>query len=177
MMNRIGKTLVLLNTAVSIVALSWAVGLFFQFTDWGWKEARLKEGLRIPSEYDKRTAAFKEGVKARDIALAGLVPARSALRDAQDHFAENHLFYVADLTRLRSSSEPIEAKYIDETGKVALDTPGKNVGKPVLKDKVPGIAKSYDSYLADLNKVNEDIDRSSSRSGTGPPRKERSRSS
>ena len=73
-MNRIGKTLVLLHTAVSIVALSWAVGLFFQFTDWGWKEARLKEGRRIPSEYDKRTAAFKEGVKARDIALAGLVP-------------------------------------------------------------------------------------------------------
>jgi hypothetical protein len=159
MMNRIGKALVLVNTAVSIVALSWAVGLFFQFTDWGWKETRLKEGWRIPSEYDKRTAAFKEGVKARDIAFAGLVPARSALRDAENHFAQNHLFYVTDLAQLRSSADPIEAKYIEETGKIVLDTPGKEVGKPVLKDKVEGISKSYDSYLADLRKINEDIDK------------------
>ena len=65
---------------------------------------------------------------------------------------------MADLTRLRSSTEPIEAKYIEETGKVVLDTPGKSLGKPVLKDKVQGIAKSYDSYLADLTKVNEDIE-------------------
>jgi hypothetical protein len=159
MMNRIGKVLVLVNTAVSIVALSWAVGVFFRFTDWGWKEARLKEGWRIPSEYDKRTAAFKEGVKARDIALSGLVRARAAWRDAEDHFADNHLFYVADLTRLQSSQDPIEAKYIDETGKIVLDTPGKSIGKPVLKEKVAGIAKSYDSYLRDLKKINEDIDK------------------
>lgn len=158
-MNRIGKGLVFVNTAASIVALSWAVGLFFQFSNWGWKEARVKEGWRIPSEYDKRAAVFKEGVKARDIALAGLVPARMALRDAEEHFADNHLFYVADLTRLRSATEPIEAKYIDNDGKIVLDTPGKETGKPVLKDKVDGIAKSLDAYRLDLKKLYEDIDK------------------
>lgn len=158
-MNRIGKGLVLVNTAASIVALAWAVGLYFQFTNWGWKEARVKEGWRIPSEYDKRAAAFKEGVKARDIALTGLMPARAALRDAEDHFAQNHLFYIADLTRLRSAAEPIEAKYIENNGQIVLDTPGKETGKPVLKDKVEGIAKSFDAYLTDLKKLHDDIDK------------------
>ena len=157
-MNRIGKALVLVHTAVSIVALSWAVGLFFQFTDWGWKEPRSVQGLRIPSEYDKRTAAFKEGVHGRDLALVGLEQARLNLRDAKEHFAQNHLFYKQELARLGSSPDPIEVKYIARAGKIVLDTPGKTIGKPVLKDKVEGITKSYDSYLADLKKINEEID-------------------
>src|SRR5205807_10367081 len=92
-MNRIGKGLVLVNTAASLVALAWAAGVFFQFTDWGWKEPRSELGLRIPSEYDKRTATFKEAVKARDMALPALQPAWASLREAEERFPQNHLFY------------------------------------------------------------------------------------
>jgi hypothetical protein len=157
-MNRIGKGLVLVHTAVSIVALAWAAGLFLQFTDWGWKEPRSNLGLRIPSEYDKRAAAFKEAVKARDLALPALKPAWQALRDAEVRFPQNHLFYEQELARLRSASEPIEVKSVKRAGGIILDTPGKRIGKPVLEEKVEGIAKSYDSYRADLNKINETID-------------------
>src|SRR5690349_3872250 len=106
-MNRIGKGLVLANTAASIVALSWAAGVYFQFTDWGWKEPRSELGLRIPSEYDKRTAAFKEAVKARDTAVPALQPAWASLRAAEEPFPQNHLFYKQELARLRSATDPI----------------------------------------------------------------------
>jgi hypothetical protein len=157
-LNRIGKGLVLVHTAASIVALAWAVGLFMQFTDWGWKEPRSELGLRVPSEYDKRTAAFKEAVKARDTAVPALLPAWSSLRQAEERFGQNHLFYNQELARLRSSTEPIEVKSISKKGgTIVLDTPGKPIGKPVLEEKVEGITKSEDAYLADLNKINEKI--------------------
>ena len=133
MMNRIGKGLVLVNTAASLVALAWAAGVFFQFTDWGWKEPRSELGLRIPSEYDKRTATFKEAVKARDMALPALQPAWASLREAEERFPQNHLFYNQELARLRSSTEPIEVKYVsNKAGPIVLDTPGKAIGKPNL---------------------------------------------
>jgi hypothetical protein len=141
MMNRIGKGLVLAHVAISIVALAWAAGLFLQFTDWGWKEPRSELGLRVPSEYDKRTAAFRDAVKARDMAVSGLRPAWLALYRAEELFPKNHLFYKEELARLRGSPDPI-----------------KPTGKAELDDKAQGIEKSYDSYLADLRKVNEEID-------------------
>jgi hypothetical protein len=165
-MNRIGKGLVFANTVASLVALAWAAGLFLQFTDWGWKEPRTELGLRVPSEYDKRTATFKEAVKARDMAVPALAPAWSSLRAAEERFPENHLFYNQELARLRSSTEPIEVKAVaKKTGPIILDTPGKPIGKPVLDEKIDAITKSYDSYRADLREVNEKIDKEVSEIG------------
>jgi hypothetical protein len=158
-MNRVGKGLVLVHTVASIVALAWAAGLFLQFTDWGWKEPRAELGFRIPSEYDKRAAAFKEAITARDIAVTALVPARLALREAQERFPQNHLFYEKELVRLRSATEPIEVKAIaKDAGPIVLDTPGKPLGVPVFDKKIEGITKSLDAYAADLKKINADID-------------------
>jgi hypothetical protein len=158
-MNRIGKGLVLVHTFASIIALAWAAGLFLQFTDWGWKEPRSELGFRIPSEYDKRAAVFREAVKARDIAMSGYVATRAALREAQERFPENHLYYEKELARLRSSTEPIEVKAISkEAGPIVLDTPGKPIGVPVLDKKIEGITKSYEAYAADLKRINMEID-------------------
>jgi hypothetical protein len=157
MMNRIGKGLVLVHTAASIVALAWAMGLFFQFTDWGWKEPRSELGLRVASEYDKRTAAFKDAARAVSLSVPGLQPARLSLRAAEERFPRNHLYYNQELARLRSAADPIEVMYIKKTGPIALDA--KAIGRPVLEGKVEGIAKSYDSYRADLKRIREDIDK------------------
>ena len=160
-MNRIGKGLVLLHVAISLLALSWAAGLLLQFTDWGWKEPRTDLGQRVPSEYDKSVAAAKQAGKARDLALPSVRPgsARISLREAEESFPKNHLYYTQQLARLQSSPDPIEAKAIKRAGKIVLDTPGKAIGKPVLEEKIEGITKSYDSYVADLKKINEDIDK------------------
>jgi hypothetical protein len=157
-MNRIGKGLVLLHAAVSLLALAWAAGLFLKFTDWGWKEPRTELGMRIPSEYDKRVAALQEAVKARDVALYGLKTAQASLREAEARFPQNHLFYQQELARLRSATDPIEVKSVKRAGPIVLDTPGKAIGRPVLEEKVEGIEKSYDSYMADLKKINEACD-------------------
>src|SRR5262249_12083200 len=39
-MNNLGKLMVLLHLALSMLALTWAASIFLQFTDWGWKEPR-----------------------------------------------------------------------------------------------------------------------------------------
>jgi hypothetical protein len=158
-MNRIGKTLVLINTAASFVALAWALGLYFQFTDWGWKEPRSEFGLRVPSEFDKRSAAFKEAVKARDLALPALATGWKGLREAQERFPQNHLYYKQELARLQSATEPIEIKTISrKDGTLVLDTGAKPIGKPALGDKLEGLTKSYDGYLTELKEINEKID-------------------
>ncbi len=156
MMNRIGKGLVLAHTAISLLALSWAAGLYVQFTDWGWKEPRTNLGYRVPSEYDKRAASFKEAVKARDMVMPVLQPAQASLLKAETSLANNHLYYNEALARLSGATEPIAVKAIKKEGATALDTP--IIGKPVLEDKaIEGITKSYQSYLADLKNIGESI--------------------
>ncbi len=159
MMNNIGKFLVLVHTAISILALTWAAGIFLQFTDWGWMEPRKDIEFRVPSEYDKRTAAYKEAVKARELVIYQIEPAQTALVSAMKQFPKNHLYYVDELKRLRSSPDPIEVREIKyKDGQLVLDVPAKEIGKPVLEDKVEGIQKSYDSYVADFKKINTEID-------------------
>jgi hypothetical protein len=158
-MNKLGKLLVLLHTALSVVAMAGALGVFLQFVDWGWKEPRKQLDQRVASEYDKRAAALKEAAKARDIAFARVKPAQDALRDAQQRFAGNHLVYLDKLDKLRNAIGALEVKEIkyNKDG-VVLDTPGKVTGLPVFELKVDGIEKSYSAYQADLKKINGEID-------------------
>ena len=157
LINKLGKGLVLAHTALSIVALAWAAGVYFQFTDWGWKEPRADMGLRVPSEYDKRVATFREAAKAVASALPAVRPAQTALLEASERFAQNHVYYEQELARLRSSSEPLEVRQVKRP--IALDTQGKVIGRPVFEEKIEGITKSYDSYRADLSSINQDIDK------------------
>lgn len=157
LMNNLGKGLVLAHTAVSIVALAWAAGVYFQFTDWGWKEPRAELGLRVPSEYDKRVATFREAAKAVASALPAVRPAQTSLREAAERFAQNHVYYEQELARLHGSSEPVEVRQVKRP--IKLDTPDKVIGRPVFEEKIEGITKSYDAYRADLTSINQDIDK------------------
>jgi hypothetical protein len=158
MINLLGKSLVLVHTFLALALLGWALAVFFQFNDYGWAVPR-KDILdkSIPSEYDKTLATLNEAVRGRDLMLAPIDPARKALAEAEGYFPKNHLYYVAELKRLRSSPDPIEVKEI-KIGGTPLDTPKKPLGKPVLDEPVEGVTKSYTAYLADLKKVHEDID-------------------
>jgi hypothetical protein len=139
---------------ISLVAMTWAAGLFLQFTDWGWKEPRQELDVRIPSEYDKSVAALKQAVRARDLVLPAVKPAELLLADAESHYPQNHLFYVQQVQRLRDSAEPIEIKAI-KTPNLPLDN-GKQTGKPILEDKIDGLDKSLVRYGEDLEKVKEE---------------------
>src|SRR5438067_1407990 len=103
MMNKIGKGLVLLHTALCLLALTWAGALLLQMVDWGWAQPRVTDTKeRIASELDKRVAAVNEAVKARDRVLPALARSQEAWFDAMDRYGDNHLFYRNELEKLRT---------------------------------------------------------------------------
>jgi hypothetical protein len=176
--NRLGKLLVFLNLVFSVVALSWAAGVYLQFVDWGWKEPRVELDRRVPSELDKRIAALTESMKAADLVypdprtypdpgkkpLDPLKIAQDNLANAQKRFADNHLFYTRELARLRLDPNPIDIKGVKLPSNPALDSP--TIGKPVLDEANPDIDQSWAKYVADLHdkqkeikKVSDDIDK------------------
>jgi hypothetical protein len=91
MINLIGKTLVAFNVALSLILITFAVGIYTNRIDWGWREPQQDLGTRIPSEIDKRTAAVKMFLRHRDQVEAALNEAQQeTVKDAED-WAISHL--------------------------------------------------------------------------------------
>ncbi|MCI0682669.1 MAG: hypothetical protein L0Y71_11235 [Gemmataceae bacterium] len=158
MINVLGKVLVMIHVALSLLALTWAAAVFLQFVDWGWTTPRLVVSEHVPSELDKRLAAYNEAVKSRDRALPALKKSQEALFDAMDRYAQNHLFYRDELARLEKSPDKLVVKEVAFTdGALELDV--RRTGKPVLKEDVPGMDKSYLKELEGLAKRRQEIDK------------------
>lgn len=158
MMNLIGKSLVLIHVTLSLLALVFSGAILLQFVDWGWKEPRLDVAERVPSELDKRIAAVNAAIKARNLALPPLKQSQEALFDAMERYAQNHLFYRAELQRLRdyTGDAPLtvkEVKFLDG----ALDLEVPRSGKPKWGANVEGIDKSLVQYHKDLEALQQKI--------------------
>src|SRR3954464_10472283 len=100
MLNRIGKGLVLMHAAFSLVLMAWAANLWLQMNDFGWKEPQKiwetkDAGRRIPSDLDKRVAGLHELYRARERALPAIKPALDSLQETMGRFPKNHLFFAA----------------------------------------------------------------------------------
>jgi hypothetical protein len=158
MFNFLGKVLVLVHTFLSLLVMIWALSLFMNATDWGFINPREDLGQRIASEFDKSAVAVSDAIKMRDRAVVNVAAAQASLRETEQRFAFNHLYYVAELKRLRTAPEPIEVKAI-KAGVLPLDTPGKEIGKPVLDAKVEGIDQSYQTYVGNLKMLEAQIDK------------------
>lgn len=148
MMNAIGKLLVLVHVALSLLALTWAAAILLQFVDWGWTTPRLDINEHVPSELDKRIAAFKEAERMSERALPPLKKSQEALFDAMDRYAQHHLFYRDELARLEKSPDKLVVKEIEFEN-----------GKPVLKQNVPDIDQSYVKELEELARLQKEIDK------------------
>lgn len=176
MMNALGKSLVLVHTALCLIGLAWAAALYLSFIDWGWKEPRRvdlrdekdkkdkKEKdvplYRVPSEIDKRVATLREAAKARDLVLPSVAKNQNAWRRVADQFPKNHLLFVAELARLNSAPGAIAIKGIQyQGGDPVLEPP--NIGAPKFADDIPGVNKSFLAYDAELKKVMADIEKES----------------
>ncbi|MBI3407485.1 MAG: hypothetical protein HY040_03905 [Planctomycetes bacterium] len=156
-MNNIGKGLVLVYTSATIVALAWAVGVYFQVTDWGWKEPRKEVEMRVASEFDKRVVAVNQANSAHELVFSAAKPAQAALREAENSFGANHLFYNQELKALQIGSGDLDIKGVTfKDGKLELE--GKATSKPVLGEKIAGINKSYESYKKELKDLQDKID-------------------
>jgi hypothetical protein len=158
MMNTVSKILVMVHVGLSLLGLTWALALFFLAPDWGFKQPRMEATERVPSELDKRIAAAKQALKARDTVLPGVEKAHKDATLAMDRFAQNHLFYRAHLEELRSGEGAIKAKEVKyKDGELVLEAPGApRVGKPQFDD-VPGIDKSYLQYRKELTDTEQGL--------------------
>jgi hypothetical protein len=154
-MNTVGKSLVLVHVALSLLGMSWALALFLGAPDWGFKTPRMDATERVPSELDKRIAAYKQALKARDAVLPGVDKAQGAAQLAMHRFAENHRFYRRHLEELRSGEGDIKVKEVKYTGgELNLDVP--RVGKPQFDD-VPDIDKSLVQYRKELTDAEQGL--------------------
>lgn len=167
MMNRFGKILVLGHTALSLLFMTWAVMVYLQFNDYGWKDPfkvweTKDSGYRIASKLDKRTAILHELLRAKDRSQPAIKPAIDTLSETMEFFPKNHQFYVAELEKVRSSEEPINPSQLTwKDGDLVLDVP---LGKPVMKVPVGGIDKStkvvsreLQAILANIEKITPEI--------------------
>jgi len=153
-MNTIGKFLVLMNVAVSVVMLIWALTIFLDPIDWGRKNPRLayndppkdtKEKTLpnqvVASELQKHNLRLKFAVDARPRAELRLEKALNNRNSLELLFAAYHLKYLKKIEELENSPDAVaihEPKY-DDQGLPVLEPKGMVVldhnNKPVMDDK------------------------------------------
>jgi hypothetical protein len=170
MMNLIGKGLVLIYTVMCVAGLCLALVIYLNFVDWGRAEPRVVHGevpkqgppqneLRVASEYDKSAVLYQDAKAARDLTMTQLTPMSEPLaywHEAQGRLAQNHLYYVDMLEKLRKGEGDIDVIALaDVTG---TDTPGKPIGKPVPSVKMEGLNKSLATYAAMLKAEQAKLD-------------------
>jgi hypothetical protein len=157
--NRIGKTLVLVHTAASLLFMTFAGAVFFQQIDWGWKEPRkdMSGTVRFASEIDQRSAAVVEAQKTIAMVGAPLGTAQALLASAEPRLYQNHLWYRDQLANLQSDPALKSVKEIKlDKGAVVLDAP--EIGKPVLGQDLPGLVHCHEQYLKELKDLQATID-------------------
>src|SRR5262245_14697455 len=147
-MNNLGKSLVLVNLALSLLGLGWAVAAFLSPVDWGRTEARKaphNPSERVAAKIDERLAMLEHVKKQVKPAVDRPAQAQARVSAAEGAFGSNHLWYVKELDRLRFS--PADVKVEVKEVKVGPDgmpsvSAAQPYGVPVMDKVVPGIEKS-----------------------------------
>src|SRR5262249_34590155 len=128
-----------------------------------WKEPRKVLEQRVPSEIDKRMAAVAEAYNAvytvqevNPKSGSALGRAQSDLRNAEDRFGPNHLFYLDKLKEIRTEPKPIKVPEIAmKGGTPELDTP--LIGVPKFGKEAPLIQNSTATYKDQLKKLHDEV--------------------
>lgn len=166
MINAFAKSLVLLHSVLSVIGMGWAILLVVQGRDLGWLEpyqevfygadGKPLSSIRHASEYDKSLAAAQDAARVRDRTYLAVKPAIDSIRTAEPFLANNHLFYVAEINRLRTATERIVVIRLKRGG-LEVDPPV--LGKPVLEDKaLDNVTESYATYMQNLKKILGEVD-------------------
>jgi hypothetical protein len=144
----IGKILVLLTVAISLVLFVFAFGVFTNSIDWGWKPefARQEFGTKIASEFDKRKAVLKDLDESKTRFLDGWTKARVNLIKTEEHIAEAQLRYVDELNRIQSAKTAV--KIADLKKRIPWTT------EPKFTDET---TKSFTTYVGEINNLTKEI--------------------
>src|SRR5882672_3819896 len=169
MMNFVAKTLVLMQVVLSLAGMTWALMLFVQGRDLGWKEPGMevfeygsdgnpstKPGavMRFASDYDKSVVAVQEAGATRDRAYRYVEPALESNAVTEKYLPENHLFYWKEKTRLRNERSDEDKKTEFKVRRLknaghALTPKDGDLGTPEFEDEaIAMIKKPYLEYKA-----------------------------
>jgi hypothetical protein len=159
MINNLGKGLVLVALAISVLFLAWAVAIYTQAIDWGWKDPRVELKERVPSEIDKRLAALTEAMRFKARADAGVKSAEASLADAEKDYPRNVLLYRDKLHELQNGEGKIKVVEIKYKDGVPVRSDKRATAPPEFDPVVPGADKSVAGYFGDLKKVHDEIDK------------------
>jgi len=160
MIDTLGKSLVLVTTAVSGVFLAWSIAVYTQTIDWGWKEPRKELGERVPSEFDKRVAAVKETATFLERGQAVAGDAADTLAVAEQDYPTNVLLYRNKLAELKSADGKIKVEELKYNNGVLARFPEKDpraTSPPVFNGVVKDAEKSTAGYRKEFNKLDADI--------------------
>jgi hypothetical protein len=159
MINHLGKGLVLVTTAVSILFLAWAVAIYTQTIDWGWKDPRSELKERVPSEIDKRMAALQEALRLTARSQAEVNDRASELAVAEKDFDGNVHLYRAKLAELYTAKGAIKVQEIGyDKGKLLHNPPDRRTAPPAFGKVMDGIKKSLAEYQKEFNALQKEMD-------------------
>jgi hypothetical protein len=159
MMNHLGKGLVLVTAAVSILFLAWAVAIYTQTIDWGWKDPRTELKDRVPSEIDKRLAALQESLRLTARAQAEVNDNAKELAIAEKDYTGNVHLYRAKLSELYSAKGAIKVQELTyDKGKLLHDPKDRRTAPPAFGKVIEGPKKSMAEYQKEFNALQKDLD-------------------
>jgi hypothetical protein len=169
MINLLGKSLAFLHVSLSILMMVFALALYLNAVDIGWKEPRRYwrevegkkgENLLVPSLIDKREAAFRKLVRFKRDELLHLGQAQVSFAEVEMFLGDNHVKADAILEKLEKGEGEFaikDIKFDDATGALSLEPGPHQLGFPSLETPVPGVNMSYTGYLAKLEDVDKRI--------------------
>jgi hypothetical protein len=102
------------------------------------------------SDYDISRAVVVEAGKNRDRLYAVVKPEIDSIRANEQYLGTNHLFYQAELRRLREATDDIEVRRLLKPG-VEFEIKENDLSKPAIDANVlAAVNKSYKSYQQEL---------------------------
>jgi hypothetical protein len=160
-MTAIGKILVVINVALSLLFLAWSVAIFTQSVDWGWKEPRKEFGEKVPSELEKRQKADKSAHEAIKHVHAAFLKTHKDLEAHEQTFTRNHLWYTQELAKLESEKARAGADIQEVKIKKGTGSP-ELLGGPTSRPgmvKVEPLLVSLEGYRTVLDNLEKEIKR------------------
>jgi hypothetical protein len=166
MINLLGKSLAVVHAGLSVMLMAFAIALYVNAVDFGWKVPRREyiesekrppgKNLAVPSNYDKREAAMRRVARAKYDAVVRLGVAQASYIEVEPFLGDNHVRADAELDRLENapSGAPLDIrtfKFDGETGLLVLEAgTNRQLGFPVLDPVVPNVNKSLATYKGEL---------------------------
>jgi hypothetical protein len=152
----LGKILVLLNVLLSVLCLVFALGVFTNSINWGWKPEfqRQEFGTKVASELDKRKATLQDLAESRKRFSAAWLTARAKMIKSEANIAKDQLRYVEEVDRIQKGADSKIAEITTKKENKWLTEKNKKIGQSLFQGD---LTKSYQRYLDEIRGLTKEI--------------------